>query len=344
MKKLPISLTLAGITTALLLSTSVAFAQVKSAESQTAPVAITLTAIPPRTDVIHVKPGETFQTAVKLKNTSNSSQTVTTNAQDFVIGKDGKTPIPVTEAEAAPLRWSLASWLTISPLANELEANQTAVYDVLIQVPADALPGGHYAMILHTPSASNSLTQKEANTSTTAVNQRVGTLLYVVVDGDIKENAIIRNFTAPQWVEFGPTQMKFTVENLSDVHITPTASVEVFDLFGKKMGNATAEALNIFPYSQRDFSLQFDQIWGFGPYTAKLTVPYGENGKIAMAQLQFWMIPYKIVLAVLTVLMTLIALIIVVRRHVLHKNNINVQHIEILEERIKDLEKQVKKQ
>lgn len=344
MKKLPISLTIAGITTALLFSTTVTFAQVKSVDNQTASSAITLTAIPPRTDVIHVKPGETFQTAVKLKNTSNVPQTVTTNAQDFIIGKDGKTPIPVTEDEAAPLRWSLASWLTISPNANELEANQTAVYDILIQVPADALAGGHYAMILHTPSTANDLNQKETNTSTTAINQRVGTLLYVVVDGDIKENAIIRNFTAPQWVEFGPTHMEFSVENLSDVHITPTASIEVFDLFGKKMGGASAEALNIFPYSQRDFSLQFDQIWGFGPYTAKLTVPYGENGKIAMAQLQFWMIPYKIILAVLTVLLTLVALFIVVRRHILHKSNVTVQHIEILEERIKDLEKQVKKQ
>lgn len=302
--------------------------------------AVTLTAIPPRTDVIRVQPGETFQTAIRLKNTSGGTQNIRTEAQDFIIGEDGKTPIPITEKEAAPLRWSLASWLLVSPSERALGPNETGTYDVLIQVPEDALPGGHYAMVLHSPSGTEN--REEAAGSVTSVNQRVGTLLYVIVSGDITENAVIRNFTVPSWVEFGPVPMSFTVENLSDIHITPQPSIDMYNIFGTKVDTLTTEQLNIFPYSKRDFSTEFGNIWGFGPYTATLIVPYGEAGKIAMATRTFWMIPYRIILAVLTILLVLLAVIIVIRRHILHRNSVETQHIEVLEERVRELEKKVK--
>lgn len=339
MKKLPILL-ITAILAVTLVSTQV-YAQ-STIEEAVQNSSITLTAIPPRTEVVKVRPGETFQTAVKLKNTSQRKQSITTEAQDFVIGEDGKTPIPITEQAAAPLRWSLASWLTISPVENALEANQTGIYDILIQVPADALPGGHYAMILHTPNAGD-VQEKGANSSITAVNQRVGTLLYVVVEGNITEHALIRNFNGPKWVEFGPVDFTFTVENLSDVHITPQSSIEIYDVLGRRMETLSSEKLNIFPYSKRDFTIRSEQLWGFGPYTAKLTVPYGETGKIAQETLVFWMIPYKILLAIGVFILTLLAMIIVIRRHLLHRGGVDTQHIEVLEERIKDLEKQLKK-
>ena len=75
---------------------------------------LVMTAIPPRTETITVKPGETFQTSVQLRNVSSQSQSITTDVQDFIVGQDGKTPTAISRSESAPLRWSLASWIIVS--------------------------------------------------------------------------------------------------------------------------------------------------------------------------------------------------------------------------------------
>src|SRR3989344_6013488 len=302
---------------------------------------VVLMAIPPRTENLHAKPGETIQTTVRLRNVSQQAQHIVTESSDYVIGADGKTPVPITQQEAAPLRWSLASWMTVSPTQTTLAPNQIGQFDVVIQVPKNALPGGHYAVILHTIANGQNggkNGQPIQTQGTSAVSPKVGTLVYVTVEGDIHEEAFIRSFTAPSWVEFGPVPMKYKVENVSDIHITPQASIVIKNLFGGVVDTIAVEQLNIFPYSTREFTTTLDKVWGFGPYRAFLTVPYGTSGKMVRASLMFWMIPYKLILAALVILAALLAIGIAVRRHIEHRNTLSTKRIEVLEERIKELE------
>jgi hypothetical protein len=104
----------------------------------------------------------------------------------------------------------------------------------------------------------------------------------------------------------------------------------------------TVTPQNVFPYTKRHFEKQSEKIWGLGPYTAILTSAYGTSGKTVSSVLTFWMIPYRLILAALVVLFSLIAIVISIRRHLLHRNDVKTQHIEILEERIKELEKKMK--
>jgi hypothetical protein len=313
-------------------------------ETEDVSQALVITAIPPRTDLIKIKPGETVQLAIQIRNVSNRTQQVSSHAQDFVIDKDGKTPLPVSAEEAAPLRWSLAKWITLSPAQRTVGPNELVQYDMVIQAPADALPGGHYAMVLHYPTPASARTGGGTDTaqlSASEVSPRVGTLVYVEVAGDVKEEAFIRNFKAPTWVEYGPVEMSYEIENLSDIHITPQSSIKIKNIFGLPSETIAVEPLNIFPYSTRSFTATFDQVWGLGPYTAELTVPYGNTGKMVQASILFWIIPYRLILAALVILFSILAIIIVIRKHLAHKNDVKSQQIEILEERIKELEKRI---
>lgn len=315
-----------------------------SSDLNLASESLVMTAIPPRTDVLEIKPGETIQTSVQLKNVSGKTQTVGSQVKDFIIDKDGRTPIPVTATEAAPLRWSLASWVTISPSTRTIAPNEIAQFDVVIRAPANALPGGHYAMIVHSPVSEAVKAAKAGRKlqSASAVSPQVGTLVYVKVPGDIHEEAFIRSFQAPSWMEFGPVPMSYLVENLSDIHISPQASIEVKNIFGMTKEKIVIEPLNIFPYSTRQFSAQFDNTWGFGPYTAHLTVPFGTSGKIVSSSIVFWMFPYRIVLSVLVLFFVILALYIVIKRHIDHRNDVKTHHIEVLEERIRELEQKMR--
>lgn len=312
--------------------------------TNTQPVSVnnfSLTAIPPRygdDGMLKLKPGEKTQIQVRVKNITDKPLYVDTKALDFVIGDDGTTPIEVTESVSN--RWSLASWMTVVPQNQRIAPNQTVGVNVLIEVPEDALPGGHYAMILHQPSNSDGSIGDKISVSQSAINQRVGTLTYLIVDGPINEEAYIRNFNVPKFSEYGPVPFSFEVQNNSDVHITPRISMDIENFFTQKVDNIKIDEKNIFPFTTRNYDGKWDRIWGFGYYTATLTMSYGTTGGIVLAKTSFWLLPVKIIIAITFVFLAIILALLAIKRHLKHRRSFEEQKIKALEEKISKLEHQ----
>ncbi len=304
---------------------------------------VALTAIPPRLGddgSLKAAPGEKLQVQLRVRNISEKSVSVVTSVQDFLLDQDGQTPIPIDDNVSN--RWSLASWLTISPTEHTIGPKSTVGISVLIEIPKDALPGGHYAMVLHEPGKStnnnNLVIEDIRNGSNTAINQRVGTLLYVVVEGPINEEAYVRDFKFPSFSEYGPVPFEFTVENNSDVHITPQMSVEIYNVLNQKIETITIDQKNIFPLSSRKFANSWDRIWGWGLYKAKLTMSYGSMGSIVVANSSFWLLPLKIIIAGITILLTFLLTGIAIKKHLKHKQALEEKRIAELEAQIEELQ------
>lgn len=296
---------------------AIAFAQTLTPETLAAPrlasaTEISLTAIPPRlgeVGEIKVKPGQKFQVTARVLNTGSEPVEVETFAKDFVIGEDGKTPVQVKEV--VDNRWSLASWLVLSPSRQTIAPKKTANINILIDVPKDARPGGHYAMLLHQPTDSGAGADE---VSVTGINQQVGTLLYVSVEGPITEQAFVRDFAfKPNFSEYGPANFSYSVDNQSDIHIRPTGVVEFYNLFNRKVGAVTVEPQNVFPGSQRAFSGSWPVRWGFGPYKAVLTMSYGTQGQVVTATSTVWLLPFSIIIASVILLLAMITGVLAMR-------------------------------
>lgn len=301
-----------------------------------------LTAIPPRLGddgSLEVQPGEFVQTQVRVRNTTGQTQTVQTLAEDFIISEDGRTPIPV---QASPdSRWSLASWIEIPNPQTTLPPGVSQTIPVFIRVPENALPGGRYAMIMHQPTAGEQASLEVELGGQAAVNQRVGTLVYVRVAGPVNEEALIRNISIPGFSEFGPVPISFEIENLSDIHVRPITQISITNMFGQEIDQLKVEAQNVFPYSIREFQTEWDRVWGFGRYTAHFMTVYGTQGETVLASYSFWVFPYKLVLTIIVILVALIGIFISVRRHLDHRNDVTSQHISLLEDRIRQLENEL---
>lgn len=300
--------------------------------------ALTLTAIPPRVgdqEPIKLAPGDKEQVQLRIRNNSTQAVTIQSLAQNFMLAEDGKTPIPLIDEAAS--RWSLADWLVIAPNQQTIAPQETAATSVLIEVPEDALPGGHYAMVTHEPSTG---TLSEEGGSAAAVSQKVGSLLYVIVDGIIHEEAFIRDLTFPKFTEIGPVDFSFHVDNQSDIHIKPQMSIEIYNIFNQKIDTIEIESANVFPLLSREFNGRWEQVWGYGYYTAKLVMSYGEQGNLAVAHTSFWLFPLKLVVALLIIVLVLIATGIAVRRHILHKNEDKDEQIKELEEQLAQVTKE----
>lgn len=345
-----VAICLCFTTASLLISPAMALAQstpvsaIKTVDPRTVEstdnLTLTTTAIPPRLEV-SAKPGSTIQKTIKVQNTSSTTLNYSSDIENFIVAEDGITPVPIKESVTS--RYSLASWVTISPTKFTLKPNETQVMDVLIQVPIDALPGGHYAMILHQPgAASHRAGEALTAVGSSGVAARVGSLVYMTVEGPVTEQAFIRSFTAPSLVEFGPVAFKYKVENRSDVHIRPQSSIEIKDIFGRSIDKIKVDERNIFPLTTREFSAEYTRYWGLGRYTAQLVVPYGSHGSVTQSSISFWIIPYRLIAGVALLLAAMGAIVILIRRYMLHKSDEKTKQIEVLQQRVSELEHEEK--
>ncbi len=278
---------------------------------------LSLTATPVRLGddySIKLKPGEKKQVQVKVRNGSTDTLEIESKALDFVVAEDGFSPLFVDAKEADP-RWSLASWLTLVPNEHKLANEEVGTVNVLIEVPKNALPGGHYAMVYHRPLASTALTE-----SGSGIAQRVGTLLYVVVDGPINEEAYISKFHWPKFLENGPVNFSLQIDNQSDVHISPQPILKIYNLFGKEVAKIDLEARNIFPKTQREFSGTWNKIWGLGYYKAIVEASYGSEGRMLSAAAGLYLVPVKLILLILIIILLGIILTLTIKKRRQHQD------------------------
>jgi len=272
--------------------------------STTSPNSISITASPPQLE-LEALPGATLQDTIKITNPSETELVFKADISDFIVTDNQGTPIPVNETVSG--RWSLASWINVSPHQIVLKPQESAVIDVFISLPQDALAGGHYAMITYQPSLDSTLAQ---GTSGSAINQKVGTLVYLQVIGDITEAAYLKQFTAPKFSEYGPVNLHLEIENLGDIHLKPQGTVVITNLFNQTILNQELEAKNIFPFAARTYDYTLEGKWHLGRFKAQLFTTAGDNQIPIEGLIYFWIIPYK---EISVILLALIATLVILK-------------------------------
>lgn len=292
---------------------------------------VSLVVSPPRTD-LEIKPGETLQKTIKVTNTSSTELILGAQTIDFIVTDDKGTPIKVTSEASG--RFLASPWFTLETSELVVPPKDTAQLTVIITAPQDALPGGHYAGIFFEPKEKRG--EKKTVSYTTA---QVGSLFALNVAGDVNYDAVIKDFSVKNYLsEFGPIDFSLTLENQSDTHISPQSSVVIKDMLGRTLETLKFDSLNIFPFTSRTQDIRWEQVWGLGQYTATVTTTYGPAGAATSRDLIFWIIPYRLVAAILVILLVLLATGISIKRHLLHRADQRDNEIDELKRKIAELE------
>jgi hypothetical protein len=295
--------------------------------------ALGLSAIPPRLEIT-IEPGKTITKEIKIRNESNITRFITTDSRDFIVTDDSGTPVQLENLDATTNRWAAAGWIHISPSTFKLTPGETKSLMVTVIAPEDALPGGHYAMVLHSPKNESVLSETGS-----FIETNVGTLVYITVPGNITENAQVRDFSAPNFSEYGPIPFKTIIANLSDIHITPAGSIAIKNWFGGKTADLALETVNIFPNTSREYQNILSKKWLFGRYSATLNAGYGTTGQALAATVFFWVIPWKLIL-LLTVALILVIIIVKLVSSKPPKSNVNTDaQVDKLEAELESLKR-----
>ncbi len=296
-----------------------------------------LSAIPPRLEIT-VKPNGVNTQTIKVRNESNQEKNVIVSVEDFIVNDDKGTPIIVPSTKEDN-RWAASNWIQVSPSSLKLKGGETKYLSLTVIPPIDALPGGHYAMVLHSPDQVSLL-----NSTGASVQTKVGTLVYITIPGDIKQNTLIKEFIGPKFSEFGPINFKTILQNLSDIHIKPAGNITITNMIGmKSFIQFNKKEINIFPLKTREFEDQLNKKFLFGRYKAQLNAVYGTNGQVATSAFVFWIIPWRL-LILMGLGIAIIVFIIFTKKNKIIKIENTQEKVDELEAELESLKQKYKDQ
>jgi len=261
-------------------------------------------------------PGEVRDFKLKVTNLDSIDKHYFVILKDIKDLTNGGQPIFADENEISEFTMKL--WVTIASDEVDVAPKETKEIDFKVTVPEDAGPGAHLGGIFL------SSEPPSINETGVAVRYQVGSLLLFKIEGDIVEEALIREFTTDKIVYWKPG-VKFTVvvENNGSSLIMPRGPLEISSIFGKKIATLKMNDAgnSVLPNGKRTFELEWTGEWYlFGRYDAAMGLLYGDANNSMSASASFWILPMKIILPFLGgIIVFLLAIFVFLRLHIRKK-------------------------
>ena len=245
-------------------------------------------------------PGQTITTKVSVRNITDLPISARAVANDFVAkGLTGEPSVLVDGVSSGET--SMRTWF--SPIPDQVVApRQLIFFPLTINIPKNASPGGHYGVIRFVTSGVG-LTGGNGVSLTASV----GSLLLVTVSGNVKHELALDAFTATdkhdtshRWFQEGDITFTEKIRNLGNVHEKPVGTLIITDMFGHKTAQLAVNPLsgNVLPGSDREFSQHFKKTT-IGFFKAQLFVTYANGQQLNSYNIQFLILPYKLILLIL---------------------------------------------
>lgn len=268
------------------------------------------------------KPGQTVTADIRVKNNSTRPEVLKVELLKF--GASGDTGRPqIQERDPNDVYFD---WVSFSETNFRAEPNVWKTIKMTINAPKEAAFGYYFAVLF---SRAN---PDKPTTGTSGVEGGVASLVLLNVDAPgAKREAKVAELVASQKVyEFLPAKFTVKLRNSGNIHVSPVGNVFL------KQGNKQVATLafndergNILPGTNRKFDITWDKgfpvyeekkegsetkkslRWDFnelqnfriGKYTATLVAVYddGQRDVPIEAVVSFWVIPWRILGAILLV-------------------------------------------
>ena len=255
---------------------------------------------PAKTELF-LKRGEKVTKSLSVVNRTDREQIFTVEIEDFTGSRDLKQSVVLLGNDRSP--YSLRDYIKPEQNSFKLKSKQRGVIDVVISIPNDAEPGGHYGSVL-VSSAPSSQEEDELDNKTRTIS-RIGALYFVRVEGKVKEDAKLTGFrmeNSKSFYEKGPFNFELLFENNSSVHLTPGGRIEVKNMIGRKVKDLEVSPFFSLPDSLRASVVAWESDFALGRYTATATINRGYRESLDEVDIQtisFWVLPWKIVVGFL---------------------------------------------
>ncbi|MCS5716103.1 DUF916 domain-containing protein [Herbiconiux sp. CPCC 205716] len=201
-----------------------------------------------------VEPGAVIDDAFEIRNDGAAPLELQVYAADAFTTREGSIDLlpagtPSTDAGA---------WISVAVPQVTLQPGETTAVPFRITVPADARPGDHPAgLISSTPTASDS--------ATVQVDRRLGSRVYLRVEGDLTPSAAVSGMRVDysgSWnpLAVGALDIVYTLENTGDTRVTAVSSVTAGGPFGLAGTSASEQLAEVLPGSAIEVRQRLDGV------------------------------------------------------------------------------------
>ena len=269
-----------------------------------------LTASPVRMEVTG-DPGQTVKGELILTNEQGETKTFYSSTNNFEAQGETGTPAFLQE------RVGLATWIKVQDLVT-IKPNEEKKIPFTIQIPKNTEPGGYFAAILWGTNP-----PKSKDGGQVSIGGKLGVLVMLKVSGAVVEGGGLLDFGAKDArTVFSSTPVTFAYRfnNTGGDRVVPHGDISIknFGLGGTKL-LANGKESSVLPDSARKievlwgkevpvseksgFFTMAGRQWGdfhMGWYNAKLNLAWGASNKSAVAEYRFFVIPWQLLLMVIT--------------------------------------------
>ena len=218
-------------------------------------------------------PGQTITQALSIYNPNPSAVKVRVVAylSDMNISETGETEFP----PAGTLKESSAAWTTFTPAEIELGGEETKQVRYTVQVPADATPGTHWAMLMFEAQEPAALPGK----TLASFRLRVAHTMYVNVQPTKADGSITGIFDSPPQNETDPYQIAVQYTNSGNIVTGVQGRVDLRDASGNLVATLPLDLIVALP--NRSVLLKSSWIGPVpkGQYSALVVLNNGDKGK-----------------------------------------------------------------
>ena len=272
---------------------------------------VSITVSPTKIDLV-VGTGETAEQYISVQNPGSASTKIHAYAMDFSINQEGT----FNFSEPGHESYSCATWLNIDEADFDLGPGETKDVKVIISVPPEVEPGGHYAALLF-----GTVPPEAQSGVSIAIAGRIPSLFYITIPGvtgaDIITNAEIISLLLPGWIEKGPVEIGVTVRNTGNVHLSIAAKAYFTDFRGREAGELDLGQAVVLPDSERVMKATWERTPFIGRVRTSIVIGYfDQHGELVNRSRtgDFQVVPWRIILVAISSIFLLILLVFVLRK------------------------------
>ncbi|MDB5165727.1 MAG: exported protein of unknown function [Candidatus Saccharibacteria bacterium] len=255
-----------------------------------------LTFSPLRTE-LGIAPGTSHETLLRVTNSTDKPMVVRLSAEAFRVINQQYDYAFSSESDLAKWVWFASEEVSLAPGERK---NVTAT----IGVPLTTEPGGRYISLF---------ASTDTGTENDGINsrQRVASLIYLTVLGDVSRVGRVVSLAAP-WFVSGQSQWSMAIRNSGTTHFQSRYEVRIQHLFGDGIVAKTSGDALILPGTVRAVSDTLPVLAWPGLYKVVYTIGLGDTPTKAETRFVLYMPPAA--LAVIAIIVLAVGLLLLRRR------------------------------
>jgi hypothetical protein len=242
----------------------------------------------------NVNPGEEIKFSIYTRNDGETSTYLYSVVKGFTEDEGG---VKIWIENAPEIEWVKIPEKVSAPPKEMIEV------PVVINVPKDAPPGGHFLAI-----GFGTMPAKQKG-SGVAMGVNVLSLVYINVSGNRIDKISISEFMGKRIYLGFPVKFAYKIKNEGNTYVKPTGEVEIRNAFGRLIANlrVNERELQILPGKEKVLENEWSNNFAFGPYKAKFNIYYGLNqSKNIVFNYWFFMLPIKAVIIILILIILIV--------------------------------------